>query len=707
VTPEALAACAQGSNPVRPTFCNVPEWAQVFLYIAGAIAVGIFAYGIWRHARTWAAGAPTPAERSSGGWGLRARRFARYAVGQTKTNERRLPALFHTGIFWGFVLLFIGTVLATLDWDVAHLLLGTRFLTGTPYLVYELVLDAAGIAFILGLFVAMWRRYFVAPHHIRGSWDFVLWSLLIINVSGFLVEGFRLAIAPVSWGGWSFAGQMIADVVHAGPQWLLDAIPSVHFGLWLTHAVAAFVFIAAIPYTNAVHMVNTAANATLQPAGALKPGVALVPIDIQTAETYGVGELSQFTVKQRLSADSCLRCGRCEVVCPAYMSGSPLNPKRVIVNLSEGVRAEADMPPEIGAAGTAAATLPLIGVPGLIDPDALWGCTTCMACVEVCPAFIEIVDDIVDMRRYLALMEGTLPGTAGATLRNMASAGNPWGYAPESRREWAAGLDVPVAAPGKHVEVLYFVGCSGSYDKRNQRIARAVAQLLTRAGVSFAVLEKERCNAESARRLGEEYLYQTATEENVANLNALSFDRVVTHCPHCFNTIRNEYGQFGGDYDVIHHTQLIGELVEAGRLPAIDAADLESGAAGRPKVAFHDSCYLGRYNGEFQAPRAVLTAAGVKLQELDRNRENGLCCGGGGGKMWFEAPQATSVGQIRMTEALAYSPDVVGVACPFCLTMLDSARSSMGATTTKIMDVAEVYLAALDGENAETGVEES
>jgi Fe-S oxidoreductase len=274
-------------------------------------------------------------------------------------------------------------------------------------------------------------------------------------------------------------------------------------------------------------------------------------------------------------------------------------------------------------------------------------------------------------------------------MRNMGTAGNPWGYSQEERHHWAEGLDVPRIGDGEHYEVLYWVGCSAAYDKRNQKIARSVVRLLQAAGVRFAVLEQERCTAESARRLGEEYLYQTATEENVGNLNGASFDRVVTHCPHCFNTIKNEYPQFGGNYNVIHHSQLIQELVAAGRLTGLDKLD--------QRVAFHDSCYLGRYNGEFEAPRDTLRAAGVDVVELPRNRDKGLCCGGGGGQMWFEHKATKDVNVIRLEEALSVQPDVIGVACPFCLTMLDSAAKSAGATDVEVLDVAEVLVRALDG----------
>lgn len=680
----SLDRCFQQAGPLRPTFCNVPGWGQALVYLGGLLAVAIFAYGIWRHYALWRAGQPDAPERNRGRLGARIGLLLRYGLGQRATVQRRLPAIFHSGIFYGFVLLFIGTALATIDYDITGLLFDVRFLQGWFYLGYEAVLDLAGVAVIVGLAIAGWRRYVRRPHHVLGSWEVLIWGLLIINLTGFLVEGLRLVFAPVPWGPWSFVGYGLAQVM-AGAGLTAEAAQGLHLGFWVFHLVISLALIAVIPFGNAVHMISTPVNLALQPIEErpIGAGAALQPIDIEAAEFFGVGQLSEFTWKQRLGFDACTRCGRCETVCPAYMSGTPLNPKEVIVDLSNAQRARLDAP--IGVQDGEAV---IVGEGLLVTPDTLFSCTTCMACVEVCPALIEIVDDIVDMRRYLTLTEGALPGTSGATLRNMGTSGNPWGYAPEDRTAWTqdAEVEVPIAQPGEHYEVLYWVGCSGSYDQRNQKISRAFVRLLHEAGVSFAIMAEESCTCESARRLGEEYLYQTATEANVATMQQYTFDRVVCHCPHCFNTIRNEFSQFGGDFDVIHHSQLLGELVDSGRLR------LPAGASER--VAFHDSCYLGRYNREFDAPRDALRAAGAELVELPRSREDGLCCGGGGGRMWFEAPEETGVNLIRLEEVMEAKPDKLGVACPFCLTMLDSARSSMDVEMP-VLDIAELMAESL------------
>lgn len=695
MNPELLEACKQPDGPLRPTYCNVPEWGEWFIYIAGFLAIAIFVYGMYRHRKAWFAGQPSAPARNTGHIRHRVSLFLKYVVGQRETLDRRLPAIFHTGIFWGFVLLFIGTVLATVDWDVWHLLLNRRFLTGGFYTWYEFVLDTAGFLFIVGLLIAMWRRYVVAPHYVLGAWDFVIWSLLLVNVTGFLVEGMRLAMSPVPWGTYSWVGQGLANTLFSGSEtFVTETVPTLHFATWMIHAVAAVVFIAAIPFTNAVHMVTTATNAVLRSVEPVPPGATLQTLDLEETEVWGVSRMSEFNWKQRLGVDSCTRCGRCETVCPAFMSGTSLNPKSIIVDLSNRLRDElrggataAAADGEEGSSADEPDEL-IVGEGLLVEPPALWACTTCLACVETCPAFIEILDDIVDMRRYLTLVEGSVPSAAAPTLRNMGTAGNPWGYAAEDRLKWADGLDVPIAEPDEQYDVLYWVGCSASYDQRNQRIARSMVRLLRSAGVEFAVMAEERCHAESGRRMGDEYMYVTAAEENVANLSRYSFDRLVCHCPHCFNTLANEYPDYGADYDVVHHSQLLEELLADGRLAIKRSAQ---------RAAFHDSCYLGRYNEVFEAPREVLRQAGIDVVELERTRENGLCCGGGGGRMWFEhEEQERAIEVIRIEEVLDSGVDSVAVACPFCLTMLESGVASKGADDLKVHDIAELLAAALD-----------
>jgi Fe-S oxidoreductase len=484
------------------------------------------------------------------------------------------------------------------------------------------------------------------------------------------MEACRLAVVKPWWGPWSPVGWALGQgmlVAGLGE----GALRAVHMGVWLFHAVISLAFIAIVPRSYFMHLVTTPLNiffSKLTPRGVI-PKIE----NIEEAESLGVSKLEEFSWKRRLDFDACLECGRCQAVCPAYLAGSALSPKRVIVKLKRHLHGQ--LPGPIHGE--------------LIKPDELWACTTCMACVQECPAFIDIVDTILDLRRYLALSEGALPSTAPQSLQNIQRAGNPWGLPPGERMAWAHGLDVPVLEPDKEVEYLYWVGCSASYDKRNQAIARSVVAILKKAGVSYAVMQEERCHGEVGRRLGEEYLYQTLQAENVEALNRYRFKKVITHCPHCFNTIKNEFPQFGGTYEVLHHSQVIDELIQAGRIKP-----LKQVAAG---VAFHDSCYLGRYNGIMDAPRRALGAVpGLRVIDPPRARERGLCCGGGGGHMWMEIKAEKRVNLIRTEELLETGVGVVATACPFCLAMVDLGRKVKEAEEKLVVkDVSELVAESL------------
>jgi len=656
--------------PFRDTFWNVPGWAQVGIYVGGAIAIVIFAYGMWRRVQLWRAGGP---EDRLDRIPERLRLVAKHALGQVRVLAQAYPGVMHATMFWGFLALFIGTVLATIDWDITLPLFDYKLLKGDFYLAYELTLDLFGFFFVVGLGMAVWRRFVVRPHRIDPTARFanVLALLFVINVTGFVLEACRLAAVQPWWGPWSPVGWALGQAM-LGVGMTEGALRATHLGVWLFHAVISLFFVAIIPYSYFHHMLTTPVNiffSKLRPRGEI-PAIA----NIEEAESLGISKLEEFSWKRRLDFDACVECGRCQAVCPAYLAGSALSPKRVIVKLKRHLHGE--MPGPIHGS--------------LIQPDELWACTTCMACVEECPSFIDIVDTIIDLRRYLALSEGALPSTAPQSLQNIQRAGNPWGLPAAERLAWAEGLDVPLLEPDKEVEYLYWVGCSASYDKRNQAIARSVVRILKRAGVSFGVMAEERCHGEVARRLGEEYLYQTVQQENVEAINRYRFRKVVTHCPHCFNTIRNEFPQFGGTYEVLHHSQVIQELIAAGRITPTRRLDAT--------VVFHDSCYLGRYNGIMEAPRQVARAVpGLRVIDPPRARERGLCCGGGGGHMWMEVPAEKRVNVIRTEELLETGARVAGTACPFCLAMVDLGRKVKEAEERlDVKDVSELVAESLE-----------
>ena len=656
--------------PFRDTFWNIPAWAQIALYAGGLIAIAIFAYGLWRHVQLWRAGGP---ENRFDRIPERLKLVARHVLGQARTLSQAYPGVMHATMFWGFLALFMGTVLATIDYDITLPLFGWKLLRGRFYLYYETVLDLFGLFFVIGLGMAVWRRFVVRPARIDPAPRFagVLTLLFVINVTGFVMEACRLAVVQPPWAVWSPVGWALGQgMLAAGMS--DGALRATHLSVWLFHGAISLAFIALVPYSYFVHLITTPLNvffAKLGPRGAI-PKIE----NIEEADSLGVSKLEEFSWKRRLDFDACVECGRCQAACPAYMAGTALSPKRVIVKLKRHMHGE--LPGPIHGS--------------VIQADELWACTTCMACVQECPAFIDIVDTIIDLRRYLALSEGALPSTAPQSLQNIQRAGNPWGLPPGERLAWAEGFDVPLLEPGVEVEYLYWVGCSASYDKRNQAIARSVVKILKAAGVSFGVMPEERCHAEVGRRLGEEYLYQTVQQENVEALGRYRFRKVITHCPHCFNTIRNEFPQFGGNYEVLHHSVVISQLLAAGRITPKRQLDAT--------VAFHDSCYLGRYNGVLDAPReAARSVPGLKLVELPRNRERGLCCGGGGGHMWMEVPAKKRVNIIRVEEALAVKPDVVGTACPFCLAMLDLGRKVAGAEDRlQVKDISELVAESLD-----------
>jgi Fe-S oxidoreductase/nitrate reductase gamma subunit len=664
-----LASFVPRDVPFRDTFWNVPGWAQFLLYVFGVVAIGIFGLGLWQRVALWREGAP---ERRLDRVPERIGFLLRHGLFQARTLSQRYPGIMHALMFWGFCVLFLGTVLATVDYDVT-LPLGWKLLKGPFYLAYELSLDLFGLFFVVGLGLALYRRFRVRPARIDPTphFAFVLALLFAINLTGFVIEACRLAVVKPWWGLWSPAGWALGQVFLAVGM-TEPVLRGLHLGTWLVHFAISFAFIAVIPYSYFIHLITTPLNTFLVQ---LRPRGALQPIEnLEEAESLGISKIEEFSWKRRLDFDACTLCGRCQDACPAHMAGTPLSPKQIILKLR-------DLMHHPNGRAIHGET---------IAAEELWACTTCYACVEVCPAFIDIVDTIVDLRRYLALSEGALPGTAGQSLQNMQRAGNPWGLAATDRFAWADGLDVPRLQEGQEIEYLYWVGCSASYDRRNQSIARAVVRILKAAGVSFAVMTEERCNGDAARRLGEEYTYQTLARENIENLRHYRFRKIITACPHCFNTLGREYRQFGGQFETVHHSVVIADLIRHGRLRLT-----------RPReelLTYHDSCYLGRANGIYGAQREVLRAIpGLRLTEMPRSRESGLCCGGGGGHMWMEVRGKRRINEIRVEEALATQARTVGTACPFCMAMVDLGRKVKGAEDTlAVKDIAELVAEALE-----------
>jgi Fe-S oxidoreductase len=410
---------------------------------------------------------------------------------------------------------------------------------------------------------------------------------------------------------------------------------------------------------------------------------------VEATGQIGVAHLADFSNRQLVELDACVSCGRCQDACPAFEAGKPLSPRNVVQDLVAVMNARP--PRRVADDGTP--RLP----GGVIAEETLWSCTTCGACPDVCPLGISPMRMITDMRRNL-IGEGSLRGSPATALQKTDRAGNPWGMSPNERLAWAGGLKAPLATDNPEFEILYWVGCAAAYDRRAQKIARSVVQLLNAAGVNFAVLgAEERCTGESARRMGDELLFQQLAEQNVQTLAARRVRRIVAHCPHCVNSFRHDYPQVGGHYEVVHHSQLLAELTAAGRLPKLSAVN-----DGGKSVAYHDPCYLARANGITDEPRAVLQVAlanSLPLIELPRNRRDTSCCGGGGGRMWFDDPPAKRVGQGRVREIADAGAHTVAVSCPFCLVMLTDGLAAQ-KPGVEVRDIAELLVDSLDASDA-------
>lgn len=656
-------------TPMREIYWNIP--GHLFLYLLLFPFLVVWIYGIYRHTRMILAGKPTVV---SGSLWDRFKGVVQDALWQRRIAKDPLSGLLHRCISWGFLVLFIATCLVAVQ-DY----LGIPTLRGPFYLYFmSLTVDLFGLAAISGVLIALVRRYGMQPDRLLQprlaySYGILLGLLLIIMVTGFLIEGLRIAATADPWGRWS-PGGWLASALFRGTEQTQQLF--LHRILWWFHAAMAFTFVAILPFGVGMHFTSAAANVLLKHR---EGSGVLQPIDLDRTEQFGAGAINQFTWKDLLDLEACTECGRCQAACPAWITGKPLTPKGVIIDLRDHMRLVADGEESRKMVGE------------VISHDVLWACTTCGACHQECPVFIEPIPKIVEMRRHLVMEEADFPETMQAALRSLEERGHPFRGATASRTDWAKGLDVKTVAANGTPDVLYWVGCAAAFDERNQQVAAAFAKLLQRAGVDFAILgEEERCTGDPARRMGNEYLFQTLARENIAILNGYGITKIVTTCPHGFNTIKNEYPKLGGSYEVVHHTQLLADLVQEGRLRPEKPIE---GVA-----SFHDPCYLGRHNGVYDPPRQVLGAIpGLAVKEMDRCRERGFCCGAGGGLMWLEEKTGKRVSWERTEEALALQPQVLASACPFCLIMFEDALKVKDAIgQTRPLDVAELMAQSVE-----------
>ncbi|MGH8901838.1 MAG: (Fe-S)-binding protein [Egibacteraceae bacterium] len=656
-----------------------------------------------------------PMPERMGGVGEKIRYQIVHVFGQRKLLRWSGPGVLHTFIFWGFVVLQSQTLEAVGEvfdpgFHIPFFGPGTAAGDALGFLqdlfTALVLVGIAGFALIrLAQAPArLGRRSRFAGSRLDQGWYVLLYEFgLLYTVV--VLRGVRFAEGTLPYPDTAFlsrwAGQQLAGL-PAVPLSLLGTV------FLVAHLAVFAAFLLFTLNSKHLHVFTVVPNVWFgrRPKALGKLEAARIDLEqMGDDEVLGVGELEHFGFKRFLDFYTCTECGRCQSQCPAWCTGKPLSPKLLIMDLRDHLWAEAPylLDPGLAGRGGDVANLQLVGdEPGqsnaVIDFDVLWSCTTCGACVEECPVDIEHVDHILDLRRYKAQMESSFPGEAGGMLRNLERSGDPWGLGASRRLDWAEGLGVRVVDGRIHddVEFLFWVGCAGALDDRARKVTRTIAELLGQAGVRFAVLgQAEACTGDPARRLGMEYVFQTLAEQNVATLGQVGARTIVTWCPHCFNTLRNEYPDFGGDFEVIHHTQLLARLVADGRLRPERVIDAT--------VTYHDPCYLGRHNGVYDPPRAVVDAVeGLVKVEMPRCRDRGFCCGAGGARFFMEERIGTRVNHERIEEALALEPDLVSTACPFCLVMLDDAVSdkvtdgSLAPGRTRVVDVSQILAASLD-----------
>ena len=615
--------------------------------------------------------------------------------GQTKVlqsvSRRDLAGLGHVVIFWGFlsfttsyvIFIYGDLVWRALAEDSAERPLSTIVLTETGVHWLSSYIDVLAGLLLAALAWAVWRRWVSRPQRLRFDLTRNLDSVVVVVLTGslmmwtLLTEGFYVASGETGPEtnvplGSAVGSLMTAAGVTEASAGILQQVT------WWAHLLTILAFGVYIPLSKHVHLIGAPLSfllRDLEPRGALS-----TPADLETAEVFGAAGVRDFTRKELLDGYACAVCGRCTDACPANISGKILSPMHIIEDLKEHL---VEAGPAVAAGGDDRQTKPLVG--GRISEEALWDCLTCGACEQVCPVGVEHLDTIVDMRRNLVMERSKMPESAMDALTSLEQRGHPWRGTTSSRTDWAEGMDVKTLADHPEAEVLLWVGCTAALEKRGQSVVRALASVLKRAGVDFAILgAEETCTGDPARRMGNEYLYQMLAGQNIQTLDRYGVKKIVTLCPHCFNNIKNEYPHLGGDYEVMHYSELVAELIDRGKIRPLATVDAT--------VAYHDSCYLGRMNGVYEQPRRIAEAIpGVRLVEMERRRERGFCCGAGGGHMWMEESRGSRVNHMRTDQFLETEADTVGVSCPFCLQMFTEGIEAKQLQSTKqARDIIEV-----------------
>ncbi|MBN2467339.1 MAG: (Fe-S)-binding protein [Deltaproteobacteria bacterium] len=624
----------------------------------------------------------------------------KYVLGQVLTQRcatknvtgKDLAGIGHLLLFYGFSMYVIsyGFHLAEAFYDkLSPALFGSAFNN-----LFFFLLDTAGLIVIVAVIWAAVRRYIIKPDRLEASMDagIILIVVFCLMILSFKVEGFRLLAEETPFSEGAYMGSLFAQMFrNIGLQ---ESAHTLFYVTWFVHMVVIFGFGVFILYSKHLHILAAHPNLYFH---SMKPKAMLEPIEnMEEADRFGASEITHYSWKHLLDLYACTECGWCNANCPANNSGKPLKPKDLIHNMKEHLLATGEdlLAKQKASANGEGAENVGEEEPGLIrkvvTEDEIWDCTNCMACMEVCPVAIEHVNKIDEMRRYLVLMESNFPQEVQVVFKGMETNSNPWGIGMSTRADWAKGLGVPTLAEDNEVDMLFYVGCAGAFDDRYKKVSVSMVKILQAAGIKFGILgTEEGCCGDSARRIGNEYLFWMMAQQNIEVFKEYKVNKILVTCPHGYNTLKNDYPQFGGDFEVIHHSELILDLIKSGRIK------LKGDMAKR--ITYHDSCFLGRYNAIYEQPRQIISSFNKgSLVEMERNRRFGFCCGAGGGRMWMEELRGNKINEIRTEEALGGNPDFIATACPFCMTMLeDGLKAKNAEENVKVMDIAEFVASQL------------
>jgi len=659
----------------REVLWNVGLTGRLITYALAIVVMYFFIAGIIKRYKMWKIGKPSLIDFKKT-LGNRIGYFISNGIFHKSILRESFPGIMHFLLFWGFLFLFLGTATIVIQDDFLELLFGIKFIIGNFYLIFSFVLEIAGLMAIVGILLALWRRYVVKPKRLDNKPEdaiILLWILAVL-ITGFLVEGARIAATGrLPYEVWSFVGWAVAGIFGGSQEGLKVA----HMVLWYLHLVISIGLIAYIVYSKLLHIITSSINMMIRgveetPRGAIQP-IA----DFENAEEFGVNSIENFTRDQIFDLDACTRCGRCQDLCPAFNTEKPLSPKQFIQDLkAEWERTAKGIKNEDGL------------IDKVIQEETLWSCTACLACQVNCPISIPTFDKNIEMRRYLTLTLSKTTSETRLLFKNLQQKVDPYGMGKRQRTEWTEGLDIKNVAEHE-VEYLYWVGCVASLDDRNRKVAKSFATLLNKAGVSFGILgQEETCCGDPARRCGNEDLYLGIAQGNVELLKEIGIKKIITTCPHCLHTLKNEYPQVGGNFEVYHQSEFIWKLVNEGKLslnPSIEG-----------NITFHDPCYLGRVNRVFDEPRNLVDKVrkGTYL-EMGRNHDRSFCCGGGGGRIWMEEHHKR-INHARIDEAIAVSANTVVTACPYCLIMMEDAiKDKEKGETMKALDLSEIIVKSI------------